>query len=365
MTRSDQQRILVVGAGMMGVNVAFAAANAGHKVTLVDQRDRGRIGGRLNLGAIRLCGQDPDRGLALALAARRYWETIAAYVPAIGFKSTGSVVLLRDQHDIESAYRYLAATEGRLSLSILVGREVASIEPSISGGFPAAIRCRDDARLEPGRAVGAMIEHLWLLDGVDARFSTRVSGVYSSGSAVTVVTSSGTIEADHVFVCSGSAALEHRKAVEGSLRRLQLQTIVGRAPSPLGTIVSDLRSLPISARLLGTADQEHHSPWVAVPTDGGSLVIGVAGPGAANDSEVDPSAAAHRLAWLQGVLGHTFGMPNGSGPPQVFTKDLVVHEEAPYVAVTIQPHVVAVAGLGLHATTYAPAVAHEILAALG
>ena len=160
MTRSDQRRILVVGAGMVGVNVAFAAANAGHKVTLVDKRERGRVGDRLNLGAIRLCGQEPGSDLDLAVTARRYWDAIAGYVPGIGLTNCGSVALLRDQTDIDAAYRYLAATEDRLSLSMLVGREVASVEPSVarnghSYSMPTAGIARARTWLEESPAAGS------------------------------------------------------------------------------------------------------------------------------------------------------------------------------------------------------------------
>ena len=66
-----KRRVVVVGAGMLGVNVAFAATNEGHDVTIIDEHNSVGIGATLNLGAIRLTGRRPGRELDVALAARR------------------------------------------------------------------------------------------------------------------------------------------------------------------------------------------------------------------------------------------------------------------------------------------------------
>jgi glycine/D-amino acid oxidase-like deaminating enzyme len=68
----------------------------------------------------------------------------------------------------------------------------------------AALWCRDDAVVEPRRAVPAMLAALEEMPGVEVRLGTSVLGLDETASGVLAWTPQGLISADAAIVCPGA-----------------------------------------------------------------------------------------------------------------------------------------------------------------
>lgn len=131
--------VLVVGGGIVGVNVALMACLHGARVTPIDRHHTLRDASHLNLGAVRLSGRAPGAELEMARYGRNRREAIGRRVPGIGFRPARSVTLLRTDGDVASAEKSVEAHSGLLDLELVAGTDIARFEPAIGGRFLAAM----------------------------------------------------------------------------------------------------------------------------------------------------------------------------------------------------------------------------------
>ncbi len=167
-------RVLIVGAGLIGAHHALAAAMAGHTVTMLDRHAVPRGASSRNLGAIRLSGRASGLSLEMSRFGLTRWRAIAERVPEIGFSQCGSITLLRTDIEIAVAEEYVDRYRDSIDLEVVPGSRIPSLEPAITGVFPAALVCGDDATIAPGVAMPALIDYLRSAEGVDIRLGVEV-----------------------------------------------------------------------------------------------------------------------------------------------------------------------------------------------
>src|SRR5215475_6854105 len=107
--RTQMQRVVVVGGGVLGMVHALAARQRGHQVMHLEREAGPRGAPVRNFGLIWISGRAAGAELALALRARDLWEQLADIVPGTGFRPHGSLTLARN--DAEGAL--LRAAAGR------------------------------------------------------------------------------------------------------------------------------------------------------------------------------------------------------------------------------------------------------------
>jgi len=235
---ATMQRVLIVGAGMAGMSAARRLADAGHRVTVLEARDR--IGGRIHtstawadapidLGAswIHETQGNPLTPLAAAAGARTVMtdsDSATTHDAALGKIATGSgsayaAMLAKVERAIKSSYHAAsdtalrAALEHELEFSTLSEADkrlanhfVVSLADTEYAGDSAELSswywdnvggyAGLDAVLPDGYV--ALVNHL--AQGIDIQLDRQVTAIAHSGSGVTVTTTAGILSGDRVIV---------------------------------------------------------------------------------------------------------------------------------------------------------------------
>src|SRR5262249_27162649 len=149
--------LIVVGAGVVGSALALAAADRGHDVLLLERDQQPRRASIRNVGLIWICGRAAGRELELALDGRRRWESLDRRARSIGFRETGSLLVVRDPAELallEAACARPDAAERGFAL--LSPDEARRHNPDLGGALLGALHCPLDAIVEPARARTAL-----------------------------------------------------------------------------------------------------------------------------------------------------------------------------------------------------------------
>ncbi|WP_430439797.1 glycine oxidase ThiO [Shinella sp.] len=145
-------RVLVKGAGVAGLTVAWQLYRHGFDVTITERAEKvglgasGFAGGMLAPWCERESAEEPV--LALGRSAADWWE---AAVPG-HVKRRGTLVVAagRDAAELD---RFARRTSGWEWLN---GAAIAELEPHLAGRFPKALFFRQEAHLDPQRALSAL-----------------------------------------------------------------------------------------------------------------------------------------------------------------------------------------------------------------
>ncbi len=165
-TSTPTPDLVVIGGGVIGLSVAWAAAGRGLSVTVLD---RGALGGGTSRVAAGMLApvSEADAGepalLEAGVASARRWPSFAAELeeaagaPA-GYRRCGTLVVARDADEAEALERERALRE-RLELPVtrLRGSEARRLEPALAPGVRLALDVPDDHAADPRSLVGALV----------------------------------------------------------------------------------------------------------------------------------------------------------------------------------------------------------------
>jgi glycine/D-amino acid oxidase-like deaminating enzyme len=174
---------VVVGAGIAGTASAYYLARDGLSVALLDTHHPGWAASGRNPGFLWL--QTKARGLAMdfSLASRRFAEALVAEMPAYGFRSSGGLILYRDEA-FEPVARAFVADRVAAGLPVtLLDRQALrdlcpAVGPEVSGAVWNPLDAHQDTR--------ALVRHLadaFTAGGGSIMAPARVEKILSSGSA--------------------------------------------------------------------------------------------------------------------------------------------------------------------------------------
>ncbi|WP_373190728.1 NAD(P)/FAD-dependent oxidoreductase [Halomonas sp.] len=248
--------IVVMGAGMVGVSVAWHLARRGHAVTLVDRREPGRETSFGNAGIIQREAVQPyafPRDLATMLrvlpnrrvdiryrpaamvqsaepllqywrnsAPKRYARIVPEYASLICLsldahapmvEAAGAEALVRRQGWLE-LYRSQAAMASRLGdaevnaerfgvrYRALDGGELAALEPDLAGDLAGAIHWQQPwTVVDPGALVQAYARSVEALGGRVQQ--AEVTGIARQGEGWRVSTAAGVLKAEQLVMAMG------------------------------------------------------------------------------------------------------------------------------------------------------------------
>lgn len=235
------RKVLIVGAGMLGLAHAWMARRAGYEV-VVFERDGRPLGASVrNFGTIWPIGCVPGAERGQALAGARIWREVAAET-GIWHDPCGSLSLAY-REEAWAVLREFAEAEGSESFELLGRDEVLGRFPAVNpAGLRGALRGRDELLLHTPTAMPALVEAL-RGRGVAFHFGSPVVAVDGDS----LVTARGEWHRfDHLLIAAGEEMRllfpDELAAAEIEPCRLQMMRSV---PQPegwkLGAIcVSDL-----------------------------------------------------------------------------------------------------------------------------
>lgn len=229
-----QTRVIVVGAGVIGLSCAWQLARKGADVVVVDP-DPGRGASWAAAGMLAPVTElhyGEEALLRLNLAAQACWpDHVAALAEAgqdVGYEECGSLMVARDADDAAELRRVLETQRGLgMSVEWLRSRELRALEPALAPSVRGGIRVDGDHRVDNRALVEAL--RTVVEDHPRARLVTQaVTGLdLAAGRVAGVVLADGsTLAGDGVVLAAGSRSGELLGSAVGE--RLPLRPVKGQ-----------------------------------------------------------------------------------------------------------------------------------------
>jgi FAD dependent oxidoreductase TIGR03364 len=193
-------QLLIIGAGILGLSHAYAAAKRGLKVK-VFERSATPLGASVrNFGQALVTGQPPGPMLDLARESREIWGQWAQ-LAGIQLKRNGSYLFARteaEEHLLE-AFCAGRALEHGYRVELLQGAALHGLYGGQFAHHRAALHGLDDQQLYSREAIPALINYLSRELNVEFHFSTLVRDIEPGQ----VHTTAGSFRGEQIIVCSG------------------------------------------------------------------------------------------------------------------------------------------------------------------
>lgn len=224
--------VLIVGAGILGLAHAWAAAKRGLKVK-VFERTHTPLGASIrNFGQALVGGQAPGIMLDLARQARGLWSELGA-AAGLHLHQQGSLLFARTEAEEALLHAFVAGRGAALGYrtELLHGKALDALYDGRFAHHRAALHGLDDQQLYSREALPQIVRYLASEWGVEFHFSTLVRDVQTG----TALTSKGRFTAREIVVCSGH---DYQTLLAEQLDALQpqvcgLQMLRARPEQPL------------------------------------------------------------------------------------------------------------------------------------
>ena len=206
--------VVVIGGGVIGLAVAWRAAQRGHAVRLFE---RGQLGGGASHVAAGMLAPvtEADPGelalLELGLRSARDWPTFAAQLAEAsgidpGLRRCGALVVARDRDEAEALERELELRhELGLGVERLLPSAARRLEPALAPTIRLALAVPGDHATDPRATVTALAEAGRRV-GVDGCTGMTVDRIERRGARITGVrlTTGEIVAAQRVVVAGGA-----------------------------------------------------------------------------------------------------------------------------------------------------------------
>jgi glycine oxidase len=266
----SRPRTVVIGAGVMGLSIAWRLAQAGCAVTVYD---RGKAGHGASWAAAGMLAAavETEPGeetlLGLTLESQRQWPDFARELEAatgmsIGYRDEGTIVVALNRDDAEQL-RFTYEFQKRLGLDIewLSGAGARQREPHLRPGIPGAVLSPNDHQVE-NRALAAALATAAKQAGAIIHEHCPVREIETIGKRVRgVVTADDRVPADIVVLAAGAWSRD-----------------IGGIPAACVPPVRPIKGQMLALRMDPAAPLLRHVIWLPrgylVPRLDGRLVIG-------------------------------------------------------------------------------------------
>jgi FAD dependent oxidoreductase TIGR03364 len=190
--------VAIVGAGIVGLAHALAAARLGKSVVVIDRDAQANGASIRNFGFVTVTGQQAGDTWRRARRSRDVWLEIAPQA-GIAVEQSGLLMLMRRPESVAVAEAFLRTDMGeaceRIAPDALRRRWPELPAPDLEGGLYSP----HERRVESRTALPKLAAWLQARRGVEFRWRTSALAVTPTG----VATSRGPIDADHVILCPG------------------------------------------------------------------------------------------------------------------------------------------------------------------
>lgn len=254
--------VIIVGAGVIGLGIAWRAAQRGLAVTVVDPSPGS--GATWTAAGMLAPATELHYGeqslLRLGLESARRYPTFVEELEGVagrrvGYRRDGTLVAAWDAADL-AGLRDLQEFGRSLGLSteLVTGRELRRLEPALASGLPGGMVAGDDCQVDNRLLSGALLA---AAEKAGVRI-VRERAVSVSGHEV-VLADTAVLLADTVVLAAGAWSTQLCGAVP--VRPVKGQTLRLRVPG----------EAPLRRVLRGTV---HGSPVYVLPRADGQIVVG-------------------------------------------------------------------------------------------
>jgi len=279
--------LAVVGAGILGLAHAYAAARLGKRVVIIERDGRANGASIRNFGFVTVTGQPRGETWARARRSRDVWAEIAAQ-SGIPIEQTGLLLLMRRAESVRVAEAFLKTEMGE-GCALLDRTGLLSRMPQAQASdAQAALWSSHDLRVESRTAIpriAAWLNEKW---NVEFLFETATLDIQPPH----IHTSRGVIAADAAIVCPGDDfvslfpdRIAKYKPTKCRLSMVRLSNPGFRLPAALMSDLGLVRyrgyaDLPEAEALRTRLEREqaahlkHGVHLIAVQGADGSLVVG-------------------------------------------------------------------------------------------
>jgi glycine oxidase len=231
----------VIGAGVIGLSLAWRLAQAGCRVRVYDKGEAGHGASWAAAGMLAATVEtEPgeEKLLSLTLASQRLWPDFARELEAasgidIGYRSEGTIVVALNRDDAETLrHSYEFQKSLGLDLEWISAFEARRREPHLKPGVAAAVFCGNDHQAD-NRCLALALVAACRRAGVEIHENCAVRElVLKGGRAAGIVTDQGEDRADITVLAAGAwsrqiagipaAHLPPVRPIKGQMMALQM-----------------------------------------------------------------------------------------------------------------------------------------------
>jgi glycine oxidase len=253
MTTSISGRIAVVGAGVIGLSVAWRAAVAGHHVTLIDPAPASGaswVAGGM-LAPVSEAWHGEEDLLALGVAALERWPGFAEQLRETtgrepGLRTDGTLVVAVDSADL-AQLDDLAGHLGKLGhhADRKTGRELRKQEPALGPAIRGGLWLPQDLSVD-NRALLATLQQACATAGV----TLRETAAHTVSAERVELADGSTIRCGQAVIAAGAWSGRLHPALAGRVRPvkgevLRLRARRGALPPPTTTVRGTVEGRPV------------------------------------------------------------------------------------------------------------------------
>jgi FAD dependent oxidoreductase TIGR03364 len=228
---SHRADVAIVGAGIMGLAHAYAAASRGLKVVVFERSSQASGASVRNFGMIWPVGQSHGRMHQLALRSREHWLQVLEQAK-LPYQPEGSVLVVyrNDEATVAQEFVELSPSLG-YACEWLNRDQVLARSRAKPHGLIGGLWSPTELTVDPRVTLAALPRFLHDRFGVEVRFGRAVSRI----DLPAVQAGDESWQVDHVIVCSGDdfESLYPATFATSGLTRVKLQ-MLRTAPQPDG-----------------------------------------------------------------------------------------------------------------------------------
>lgn len=263
------QKIIIIGGGVIGLGIGWQLAKAGTAVTIYERAEVGRAASWAAAGMLaplaEAHSEEPELLKLGCQSLDRYpqWtaELEADAEMSIGYRVEGTLIVGLEPDDTHQLrHIYEAQQHLRLDVNWLNGREARDLESALSPRVTAAIHCASDYQVDNRRMVTALQRAYQASGGVLHEKSAIERVVIKDGIATGVQAHGDFQEADIVILSAGcwsaqiagipDAILPPVRPVKGQMLALQMEEGIA-----IKSVIRTVRArYPVSVYLVPRAD---------------------------------------------------------------------------------------------------------------
>jgi FAD dependent oxidoreductase TIGR03364 len=338
---SNSYDLAVVGAGIVGLAHAYAAARLGRRVVVIERSGRANGASIRNFGFVTVSGQMRGEAWRRARRSRDVWVE-AAHSCGIAIEQRGLLLTMRRPEALRVADAFLRTEMGEgcalLDRAALLARLPQAARTDVQG----ALWSPHDVRVESRTAIPRFTDWLREKWSVDFLFDTAALEI----DPPRVRTSRGEVAADATIVCPGDdlvslfpERIRLYRLTKCRLSMLRLADVGYRLPAALMSDLGLLRyrgygDLPEASALRGRLEAEqgehirHGVHLIAVQGADGSLVVG-------DSHHYDDTPAPFAAAETEHLILDELRAATGIGPVSVIERWTGVYASSPERAMLV------------------------------